>query len=245
MNANHARVALITGAARRVGKAIALQLATSGYDLAIHYRSSKTEAAQLGRQIAAMGRRHLLIQGDLIDPETPANLVQETVAGLGRLDVLINNAARFGSMTLEDFDLATWDEEIRVNLTAAAALTHHARLYLAEQGSGCVVNIGDISGDRPWSGHLAYCVSKAGLASLTKALARELAPNIRVNAVAPGIAAFPEDYDATTQERLIAKVPLARPGTPEDIASAVQFLLDDATYMTGQVLNVDGGRSIA
>ncbi len=239
-----AKVALVTGAARRVGRAIALELARAGYDVAVHHHRSHADAASLGDEIAAVGRRVCLVQGDLADADAPARMVAESVRQLGRLDVLVNSAAVFGRMSLEQFDRDAWQRELDVNLTAAAALCHHARPHLAADGVGRIVNICDISADRPWPGHLAYCVSKAGLVCLTKALARGLAPDILVNGVAPGIAVFPDDYDAKVRSRLTAQVPLGRTGQPEDVAAVVRFLVEDGCYITGQVINVDGGRSI-
>jgi pteridine reductase len=238
------KVALVTGAARRVGRAIALELADAGCDLAIHHHTSTADAADLRGRITAKGRRCCLIQGDLADADVPRRLVHETVEALSRLDVLVNNASVFGRMSLDDFDVDAWDRQLRVNLTAVAALCHHARPYLEAADPGKIVNLCDISADCPWPQHLAYCVSKAGLVCLTKALARELAPAVTVNGVAPGIAVFPDDYDQQTRDRLVAKVPLRRAGQPRDIAEAVRFLVEQGDYITGQILNIDGGRSI-
>lgn len=239
------RTALVTGAARRVGRAIALELAQAGCNVAVHYLSSKADAADLAEQIATTGRQSCLIRGDLADADTPARLVAEAVARLGRLDILINNAAVFDRISLDQFDYDAWQRVMQVNLTAVAALCHHARPHLASTGAGRIVNICDISGERPWPGHLAYCVSKAGLACLTKALARKLAPEVRVNGVAPGIAAFPDDLDQDARDRLTARVPMRRAGSPQDVAAAVRFLVENGDYITGQIINVDGGRSIA
>lgn len=238
------KVALVTGAARRVGRAIALRLADAGCDLAIHYHASANSAAELRDRIVSMGRRSCLIGGDLAESATPRSLVTQTLDGLGGLDILVNNASVFGRMTLTDFDPEAWERELRVNLTAVAALCHHARPHLEASDPGKIVNLCDISAERPWKGHLAYCVSKAGLACLTKALARELAPAVQVNGVAPGIAEFPEHYDEDTRSRLVSRVPLQRPGSPEDVACAVRYLVEHGDYVTGQILNIDGGRSI-
>jgi pteridine reductase len=236
--------ALITGAARRVGRAIALELAQAEYDIAAHYNTSRDEAVALGREIESRGRRVTLIQGDLADPDVWSRIVGETVDGLGSLDVLINNASVFDVMSLESFDVDQWDRTLRVNVTAAAGLCHAAAPHL-KRSRGAIVNLTDVSAEAPWSEHLAYCASKAALVNLTKSLARSLAPEVRVNAVSPGIAVFPDDYDEATRRGLIAKVPLRRPGSPEEIAKTVHFLCASADYMTGQIINVDGGRSIA
>ena len=238
------KAALVTGAAKRVGRAIALELADAGCDVAVHCLGSRVEAAELCDRIGALGRRTCLLQGDLADADTPGRLVAEAVEGLGRLDVLVNNAAVFNRMSLEQFDPDAWQRVLQVNLTAVAALCHHARPHLASTGAGRIVNLCDIAADRPWAGHLAYCVSKAGLVCLTKALARELAPAIQVNGVAPGIAAFADDCDQDTRDRLAARVPLRRAGRPEEVAAVVRFLVEQGHYITGQIISIDGGRSI-
>ncbi|MCK4658647.1 MAG: SDR family oxidoreductase [Phycisphaerae bacterium] len=237
-------VALVTGSARRVGRAIALELASAGCDLALHYNRSQDEAAQLLRQIEACNRRAHLIPGDLSQPTSWGRIVSVCVEAFGRLDVLVNNAAVFDPMALAGFDHAAWERTMRINLTAVAGMCHHAAEHLRSGGCGCILNLCDIAADRPFGRHLAYSCAKAGVVALTKALALELAPEVRVNAVSPGIAAFPDDYDNTTRRRLIAKVPLQRAGTPEDIAKAVRYLVADAPYVTGQIIRVDGGRSI-
>ncbi|MCP4249450.1 MAG: SDR family oxidoreductase [bacterium] len=242
MEVDGARI-LVTGAARRVGRAIAWCLAQAGADIAIHYRDSKDEAAALGEQITAAGGTSCLIRGDLADRDGPQQIIAATADALGGLDVLVNNAAVFSAMTLGGFDADDWDRTLQVNLTAVAALCQHARPLLEANAGGSIVNLCDIAADRPWPGYLAYCVSKAGLVCLTQALARELAPKVRVNGVSPGIAAFPDDYDASRRGKLIAKVPLGRAGTPEDVAEAVQFLVSN-DYITGQIIRLDGGRSL-
>jgi pteridine reductase len=219
-------------------------LAEAGCNVAVHYRTREADAADLRDRITEMGRRCCLVRGDLVDPVVPERLIAETVEVLGGLNVLVNNAAVFGRMTLEGFDPVAWQREMHVNLTAVALLCHHARPHLLRGGSGKIVNLCDISSERPWKGHLAYCVSKAGLVGLTKALARELAPTVQVNGVAPGIATFPDDFDQQTREALVARVPLGRAGTPEDVAAAVRFLVEHGDYVTGQIIPVDGGRSI-
>jgi pteridine reductase len=161
----------------------------------------------------------------------------------GRLDVLVNNASSFDALRLKDFTVEAWERTMRVNLTAVAGLSHEAAPHLAASGHGCIINLCDIAADRPFREHLAYSCSKAGLVALTKALAVELAPGIRVNGVSPGIALFPEHYDNAMRERLAAQVPLKRPGTPEDVAHAVRYLVS-AAYVTGEILQVDGGRSV-
>jgi len=243
-------VALVTGGAKRVGRAIALELARGGCDVGIHYRRSRAEAEEVVVQITQMGRRAVAVEGDLSDPTSWPRIVQGTVGGLGRLDILINNASMFlpdsgeSKDSLKGFDPKLWDEMLRTNLTAAVALCHHARPYLAASGKGKMVNLCDIAAEHPWSDHLAYCVSKAGLVAATKALARALAPEIQVNGVAPGIAVFPDSYSDDLRRQLVGRVPLARPGTPEEVAVLVRFLAESADYITGQIIPIDGGRSL-
>ncbi len=248
-------VALVTGGARRVGRAIVLALADAGCDVAVHYRSSHVEADALVEQVATRGQRGVAVQGDLNDPRVWPEVISETVDRLDRLDVLINNASVFdvgssvGSEPLEDtvegFRPDYWESVLRTNLIAPMALCHHARPHLKKTGKGKIINLCDIAAERPWRHHLAYCASKSALATLTRALARALAPEIQVNAVAPGIAQFPERYSEDLRNRLIERVPLGRAGTPREVAQLVRFLVESGGYMTGQIIAIDGGRSLA
>jgi len=245
-------VALVTGGAKRVGRAIALELARSGCDVAVHYRRSQADAEAVVALANELGRRAIAVDGDLTDPAAWPRIVQRTVEGLGRLDVLVNNASMFLPLpvpgapgdSLDGFDPVLWDEMLRTNLTAPVGLCHHARRHLAAKGMGKVVNVCDIAADRPWPDHLAYCVSKAGLVAVTKALARALAPEVQVNGVAPGIAVFPDAYSNELRRQLVGRVPLGRPGTPEEVALLVRFLVESADYITGQIVPIDGGRSL-
>lgn len=240
--------ALVTGSARRVGRAIALELARGGCDVVVHYRRSRAEADTVVSEIIALGRRSAALAADLSDAEQWPGLIGDTIAAFGRLDILVNNASEFlggGADTIAEFDVERWERMLRINLTAAAALCHHAAPHLAAHGAGRIVNISDISAQRPWPQHIAYCISKAGLEALTQALARALAPKINVNAVAPGIAVFPESYSPAVRAELTARVPLAREGAPDDIARAVRYLVEHGDYITGEVLRVDGGRHLA
>lgn len=241
-------VALVTGGAKRVGRAIVLALADAGCDVAIHYRRSHAEADELVEQVTRMGRRAVALAADLDDPTTWPVLIRRTVEALGRLDVLINNASLFltdDPDTIEGFDAARWEAMLRTNVTAPVALCHHARRHLAEHGAGNIVNLCDIAADRPWPDHLSYGTSKAALVAVTRGLARAMAPSIRVNAVAPGIAVFPETYSCDVRRKLTSRVPLGREGSPGEVAAVVRFLVESGDYMTGQILPVDGGRGLA
>lgn len=237
------RVALVTGAARRVGKAIALALARRGCDIALHYHRSDADARATAEEIMALGRRVSRLPADLTDAAAVAALPRRCREELGRLDVLVNNASTFPRMSLANFNVTAWNDTLAVNLTAPAILCHHAAPLLSPGGS--IVNLCDITAERPMKEHLAYCAAKAGLVSLTRALARTLAPSIRVNGASPGIAVWPEDYDDDVKRKLIARVPALRAGTPEEVAAVVTFLALDATYVTGVILAVDGARSVA
>ncbi len=236
-------VALVTGAARRVGRAIALELANAGYDIGLHFNTSGRDADEAAAAIRRLGRRVALLSADLADPAAAATLPARCADELGRLDALVNNASTFEPMRLADLDVSKWDHTLGVNLTAPALICRSAAPLFA--AGGVIVNICDIHAERPLPSYLAYSVSKAGLVALTRALAAELAPAIRVNAVAPGVADWPDDYSEEKRQRIIAHIPAHRAGTPEDVAAAVRFLTTDATYVTGFVLNVDGGRSVA
>lgn len=240
------RVALVTGAAKRVGRAVALELARTGFDIALHYHTSKDAAHRTAEEIRSSGRRVALVSADLADDGERAGLIEEAVRALGRLDVLVNNASMFetdATDTLESFDPDGWRKMLAVNLVGPIDLCHQAARHLRES-HGVIVNFLDIAVDRPWRSHLAYVSSKGGLATATRAMAKALAPDVRVCGVAPGIAEFPESYDEEKRERLTSQVPLRRSGSPQEMAKAVRFLVESGSYVTGHILSVDGGRSV-
>jgi len=238
------KVALITGGARRVGRAIALELAHHGHDIAIHFNSSRGEALEVERMIRELGRRTVLVQGDLANPTVPEQVVSSAAAAMGRLDVLIDNAASFERVPFEQTDAAHWQQAFALNAIAPALLARAAAPIMRSGGGGRIVNLIDILARRAVKGYAAYAAAKAALASITRALALELAPDIAVNGIAPGIAIFPDSYDQATRARLIAQVPLQRPGSPEEVARLVRFLVTEADYITGAIIPLDGGRSI-
>jgi len=235
--------ALVTGASRRVGRAIALELAGAGCDVAVHCHQSVAAAREVVAQIESMGRRASLVQGDLGFEDSVRLVADRAVDGLGGLDILINNAAVFDGDE-RVIGLTDWRRVFGVNVFAPAILVEHLAAALSANGGGKVINLCDISADRPWPAYSAYCATKAALVNLTRGWARKLAPDVQVNGVSPGIAEFPDDYSAELREKLIAKVPLKREGSPEDIAKTVRFLVEHGDYITGQIINVDGGRSI-
>ena len=240
------RVALVTGAARRIGAAIARALHRRGLGVAVHYRTSRDDARALTRSLDGERPGTAATFGcDLLETGAPERLVSDVVARFGALDVLINNASSFYPTPLESTTEAQWDDLIGTNLKAPYFLTRAAARFLTA-GHGSVVNLADIHGRNPVAGYPAYCSAKAGLIMLTRALALELGPEVRVNAVAPGIALPPAgDRDVAAHERAEQLVPLRRAGSAEEVADAVAWLALDAPYTTGEVLAVDGGRGIA
>jgi pteridine reductase len=245
MTADHRKVVLITGAARRVGAVIARALHGRGVDLAIHYRSSDDEARALCDELSSLRAGSVeLIRADLTDTGAPALVIGQAVERFGRLDGLVNNASSFYPTPLGEVSEAQWDDLFGTNLKAPFFLCQAAAPHL-RAARGAVVNIVDIYAERPLKGFPLYSMAKAGLVMLTKSLARELGPEVRVNAVAPGAILWPDEGTRpATQRQIIERTALKRQGSPSDIADAVRFLLLEAPYVTGQVLAVDGGRSL-
>lgn len=238
-------VALVTGGGRRVGRAIVLEIARAGYDVAIHHRESTDEAGRTAEEVVAAGRRAALIQADLAEDGAPQAVVDQTVAQLGGLNALVNNASVYESGRLGNMTPAMWREHLDTNLIVPAMLAQAAWPHLRKDPPGHVVNICDIAGDRPWASYMAYCASKSGLINLTKALAKAMVPDVFVNGISPGVVLLPDDCDEQTRQLALSRVPLAREGKPEDVAALVRFFLEKNTYILGQVIAVDGGRSIA
>ncbi|MCK9202508.1 MAG: pteridine reductase [Gallionella sp.] len=239
------KVVLVTGGAKRVGAAICRRLHAAGASVAIHYRSSAQQALALQDELNALRPDSAAaFQADLLDAQ--AQLVGKVIEKLGRLDGLVNNASSFYATPLAEVDEMQWTDLLGTNLKAPLFLAQAAADELRRR-HGAIVNIVDIHAERPMQGHLLYSVAKAGLVALTRGLAQELAPQVRVNAVAPGVIVWPEggDWDDTERRRkIVAHTLLKREGEPDDIARTVQFLLNDSPYITGQVIAVDGGRSI-
>lgn len=239
-------VVLITGAARRVGAEIARTLHTAGARIALHYRASADAAERLvGDFNARRDGSACAFQEDLREVARLPALVDAVVARFGRLDALVNNASSFFQTPVGTIDEAAWDDLVGSNLKGPLFLSQAAAPQLAKT-HGCIVNITDIHAERPLKGYPVYCAAKAGLLGLTRALALELGPQVRVNAVAPGAIEWPEnatDFPPEEQQMIIAHTLLKRVGSPGDIARTVKFLIFDAPYITGQVINVDGGRT--
>ena len=239
------KTALVTGAARRVGAAISRRLHAAGANIVLHYRGAEAEVVKLeGELNAARAKSAMKVKAELLAPIAPRALVSAAVERFGGLDVLVNNASSSFPIAIGAIEASHWEELIGSNLRAPLFISQEAAPHLAKT-RGAIVNIVDIHAERPLKGYPVYSIAKAGLAALTRSLAVELAPAVRVNGVAPGAIAWPEDGQFPDDERarIVATTPLARVGSPEDIAQAVHFLAC-APYVTGQILAVDGGRSI-
>ncbi len=241
------KVVLITGGAKRVGAAICRLLHAHGAHIMIHYRSSTNEARALQAELNLQRQNSAtIIQGDLLNLAVLPSLVQETINQFGRLDVLINNASSYYATELGEIGDEEWQDLVGSNLKAPLFLAQSAAAEL-RKNKGCIVNITDMHVERPKKGYIVYSVAKAGLVTLTKSLAHELSPEVRVNAVAPGPVMWPEDnpqFDEVYRQRVISQTLLKRIGNPDDVAKAVKFLIEDAPFITGQIIAVDGGRSL-
>jgi pteridine reductase len=239
------KAVLITGAARRVGAVMARALHSAGANLVLHYRSSADEAAALAAELnRERPQSATLVPADLLDTAAVKTLAHAAAAAFGGLDILINNASSFYPTPLGDIEEDDWNDLIGTNLKAPLFLAQAAAPALRER-SGLIVNLTDIHGMRPLRRHSVYCIAKAGLIMLTKSLARELGPRVRVNAIAPGPVMWPEgDVDQALRERIIENTALKRGGSAEDVARAVLFFASEAPFVTGQILAIDGGRSI-
>ena len=243
MSAEHplaGRVAVVTGAGRRVGRAIALSLGSSGARVAVHFHGSADGSRDTVAAIERAGGEAASVQANLGEPEAPARLIADVMTQFGRLDVLVNSAASMERTPIETVTPAEWDGIFALNLRAPFFLALAAARAMGP-GGGAIVNISDHMGFEAWPGFVPHGISKAGVAAMTKLLAGALGPRVRVNAVAPGAVLAPEGWPAAERARYVAATPLRRIGTPEDVASAVRYLVT-AEYVTGECLFVDGGR---
>jgi NAD(P)-dependent dehydrogenase (short-subunit alcohol dehydrogenase family) len=234
------QVALVTGAAKRIGRSIALRLAADGADVVVNYATSRREAEGLVREVAALGRRAIAVRADVSRRAAVERLFSAVVKRFRRLDILVNNAGIFFSAKFEKLTVEQWDRIMDANLKSQFLCAQMAAPIMKKQGRGRIINLSSLGGLLAWPAYTHYCVSKAGTIMLTRCLARALAPEILVNSVAPGTIQFPGE---TPDEEYIRRVPLHRTGTGDDIASAVAYLAS-ADFVTGQVLVVDGGRAL-
>ncbi|HET7765162.1 MAG TPA: pteridine reductase [Burkholderiales bacterium] len=240
------KVVLVTGGAKRVGAAIARRLHRKGANLMLHYRGSEREAKALRAELNAERADSVaLVQADLLDTAGLPEIVRNAVGRFDRLDALVNNASTFFPTPVGDMTAANWESLIGTNLRAPLFLSQAAAPHLRKAG-GAIVNITDIHAERPLKSYVIYSIAKTGLVGLTRSLARELGPEVRVNGVAPGAIVWPEDgsWDDVTRQRVVSHTLLKRTGEPDDIARAVYYLIAEAPYVTGQIIAVDGGRSI-
>ena len=241
------KVVLVAGGAKRVGAAICRRLHAAGAELAVHYHSSAQEALALQDELNELRPKSAAaFQADLLDLNALPKLVHKVVRKFWQLDALVNNASSFYATPLAEVDEQQWHDLLGTNLRAPLFIAQAAAAELRRR-HGCIVNIADIHAERPMHGHLLYSVAKAGLVALTRGLAQEMAPQVRVNAIAPGVIIWPEGeawLDEEQRRKIVAHTLLKREGEPDDIARAVAFLIQDAPYITGQVIHIDGGISV-
>lgn len=235
--------ALVTGAGKRIGQAIAIGLAQSGCDVAVHYHGSAEGAEQTAKAVRAAGRRAELVPADLSDAKAAHGLADQAARALKKLDIVVNSAAIMVREPVETVTPESWDRTLDLNLRSVFFVSQGAIPHL-RRSKGKIVNMADLAGMEPWPAYVPHCVSKAGVIMLTKGLARALAPDIAVNAIAPGAVLLPDDWTDEERKHIRDTTPLERLGDPADVVAAVRFLLSGSDYVTGTVLVVDGGRLI-
>ena len=235
------QVALVTGAGHRVGRALAVALGARAMRVAVHFRADPDQAADTCRQIAAAGGTAEPFRADLAEADAPARLVRDVATRFGALDVLVNSAAVMHRTPIGDVTTAEWDAMFALNLRAPFFCAQAAAAVMGE--GSAIVNIADLAAYETWPAYVPHGITKAGIVQMTRALARALAPRVRVNAIAPGAVLLPEAWDEASVERLRSTTPLARHGSPDDVVQAMLYLLD-AEFVTGETLIVDGGRHI-
>lgn len=240
----HNQVALVTGAGRRIGRAIALELARAGAHVVVNYRLSRSEALTTARDIKLFGVNSVPIRADVARPNQVQKMFEIVRKRFGRLDVLVNNAAIFFRAPWDELGEREWDRILDINLKGTFFCAQAGARIMLSQGRGEIINISSLGGLQAWPGYMHYCASKAAVIMLTKCLAKALAPQIRVNSIAPGTIAFPDDNRDGPAKKLIAATPLRKAGTAQDIAELAVFLAARNRFITGQVFAVDGGKSV-
>lgn len=239
----HGKVALVTGGAKRVGKAIAHALAARGCKLVVHYKTSQTDAEATVRELQAANAEAMAVQADITQEDEVERMVAAAVAQFGRIDILINNAAVFFRTPVETLTIEEWEQVLDVNLTGTFLCAQKIGLRMREWGWGHIINIADVAGLRPWVDYIPYSVSKACVITLTQGLAMELAPQVMVNAIVPGPVLFQDDTPEAVRQREIDKTLVKRAGAPEEVAEVVAFVAE-SDYSTGSLFHVDGGRAL-
>ena len=237
------KIALVTGGAKRVGKAIVQALAARGCHLIVHYHRSQPQAQETVRALRAAGHRALALQADITKEDQVEAMIEAATAHFGRIDILVNNAALFYRTPVETLTVEDWERVMDVNLTGTFLCAHKIGLRMREWGWGHIINIADVAGERPWADYIPYSVSKACVLTFTQGLAMELAPQVMVNAVIPGPVLFQEDTPGNVRQREIDKTLVKRAGSPQDVAQVVVFVAE-SDYSTGASFHVDGGRSL-
>ena len=239
------KIAIVTGAARRVGKAIALALAERGADVVITYHRSAAEARHTVREIEGHGVCGMAVQGDITSSTQVSGMVQRVMERFGRIDILVNNASNYYKTPFATLTEDQWDDLVGTNLKGTFLMSKRVGDEMLKVRSGKIINLADWAGFRPYQDYIPYCVAKAGVIAFTKALAKTLAPDIQVNAVAPGPVMLPEDFTDREREAVVRATPLKRVGSPADVAQTVVFLVEGSDFITGTTIMVDGGRLIA
>jgi pteridine reductase len=238
------KTAIITGSAKRIGATIARHLHKTGMNIIVHYNTSTKEARELVNELNSIrADTSIAVQANLELKNDYANLINTSLKFKGSLDILINNASAFYPTPLDNLTDEQWNEIIDINLKAPMFLSQLAANSI-RKNKGCIINIADVHANRPLADHSIYSISKAGLLMLTQSLAKELAPDIRVNAISPGAITWPDEMSKETKEEILNHTAMKKTGNMDDISKAVLFLIEDADYMTGQVLNIDGGRTL-
>ena len=237
------KIALVTGGAKRVGKAIVQALAARGCHLVVHYHRSQAQAQETVRDLRAAGHRALAVQADITKEDQVEAMIEAATVHFGRIDILVNNAALFYRTPVETLSIEDWERVMDVNLTGTFLCAHKIGLRMREWGWGHIINIADVAGERPWADYIPYSVSKACVLTFTQGLAMELAPQVMVNAVIPGPVLFQEDTPDNVRQREIDKTLVKRAGSPQDVAQVVVFVAE-SDYSTGASFHVDGGRSL-
>jgi len=237
------KVALVTGAAKRLGRSLALALAERGAEVAAHYHASEREAHELLALLKRAGGKPIAVPGDISRAADVERIVEAAMQAFGRIEILVNSAAIFYRTPFATLTEADWDRVLGVNLKGPFLLCRRVGEIMLRQGRGKILNLADIGGMKVWAEYLPYSVSKAGLIALTQGLAKALAPAVQVNAIAPGTVLLPEDTPPEERDRAIRRIPLARLGSPEDIVRAALYLLE-SDFVTGEVLSVDGGQRL-